>query len=405
MEKIAEKTGWGNYEYWTHPQFVKLSNLIFEECNVLISVSSLKRFFGKIKSTHEPHREIRNALARFIGYADWDDFVYKNQVTFPEQMKETGVKRKTFFLKDLKVKKSRIVFVVSISLFIFGLFAYLVLREKTEDFSTVQFSGKYLTGLSPHTVVFSYDVSKIRDSVFIDYDDSFSERNREYLNPNNNTITHLYLLPDFYHVRLICNNKTIRIMRAHFLTDGWVAYMGYDNKRKFFPISFNNSDGMLQIDPDTIFATGLVRKDDDILIKYRLVQNFEVNGDRFSLKATVKDAKKVNTLHCFFAAFVIHGNFGKIKVSFTPEECINKAWIIFDDVQLEGRNYDLSAIAADFSRWQRLEIMVRDNRLIIKINDKECFNHPITGLIGTVRALLFDTTPSGVLKDLSFTNL
>gem|GEM_PF-3256975 len=406
MDKIAEKTGWGDHENWTHPQFVKLSSQIFKECNILISVSSLKRFFGKIKSKHEPHREIRNALARFIGYSDWDDFIEKNPVTFQEQVGTNRVSTKKLTSRSLKNRKY-IVILAGAAIFIvsIGLFAYLMFNGKPVDYSEVQFSGKYLIGSSPHTVVFNYDISKIRDSVFIDYDDSFNEITREYLDPKNKTITHHYTLPDLYRIRLVCRNKTLRTIHAHLLTDGWQTYMGYDNKKKFFPIKYNNVDGSLQVNPDTIFATGLVRKDEDILIKYRLIKNFDVDGSRFSFKAVVKDAKKINTIHCFFAAFVIHGDSGKIKVSFTPEDCISKAWILAGDIQLEGKSHDLSDLAADFRQWQKLEIIVKDKRLIIKIADEERFNLPLPTHIGTIRALLFDTTPSGVLKDMSLTSL
>jgi hypothetical protein len=82
---IGEKTGWGPYENWTHTHFVDLSRQIFEKSGVLVSVSSLKRIFGKIASQHEPQRETRNALAKFLDYDDWDDFTRNNPLVFDDQ--------------------------------------------------------------------------------------------------------------------------------------------------------------------------------------------------------------------------------------------------------------------------------------------------------------------------------
>ncbi|NJK97467.1 MAG: hypothetical protein HC905_23470 [Bacteroidales bacterium] len=82
---ISERTGWGACENWTHTHFVDLSRQIFEKSGVLVSVSSLKRIFGKIASQHEPQRETRNALAKFLDYDDWDDFTAKNPLIFDDQ--------------------------------------------------------------------------------------------------------------------------------------------------------------------------------------------------------------------------------------------------------------------------------------------------------------------------------
>lgn len=397
LDKIAEQTGWGPYDNWTHPQFVELSNQIFQKCGVMISVTSLKRIFGKIKSDHEPQRETRNALARFVGYADWDDFVKHTPVDFQE--KATSIAGKT------GKSKFKLLLLGSFFIALFSVVIFMIYRNKPVDFSSVFFQGKYLSGSSPHTVVFDYDISQVRDSVFIDFDDSFSETRREYLSPEHQTITHHYILPDLYKVSLVSNDKVFRTMHVNLYTNGWRCYFGYNNRKNFFPIGIEKSEHLLSVCPDSIFKTGLVRKDEDIILKYRLVNNFRINGDHFSMKATLKDARKIETMHCFFASFVIHGDSGKVSVSFTSEDCIHKAWIRYGDVRLDGKYHDLSALATDFTRWQDVELMVNEQRLIIKIAGIERYNQSINIQIGPIRALLFDSTPSGVMKDYSLTNL
>ena len=395
LDRIAEQTGWGSYENWIHPQFVELSNQIFQKCGVMISVTSLKRIFGKIKSSHEPQRETRNSLARFVGYADWDDFVKHTPIAF--QMKATTVDDKTGKLRN-KLLLFGSFFIAFLSFVIF-----MVYRDNPVDFSSVYFEGKYLSGSSPHTVVFDYDIRSVRDSVFIDFDDSFSDTRHEYLSPDHNTITHHYLLPDLYRVNLVNKNKAIRTTHVDLYTNGWLCYFGYNNRKNFFPIEIEKGDFLLSVCPDSIFNTGLVRKDEDIIMKYRLVNDFGVDGNHFMMKASVKDSRKLETMQCFFSSFVIHGDSGKISVSFTSEDCIHKAWIIYGDVNLEGKYHDLSVLATDFSQFQNLEISVSDQQLNIKIGDSLRYNQPIGIKIGSIRAVLFDTTPSGVLKTFELT--
>ncbi len=396
LDRIAEQTGWGSYEKWIHPQFVELSNQIFQKCGVIISVTSLKRIFGKIKSDHEPQKETRNTLARFVGYADWDDFVKHTPIAF--QVKATKMYDKS--------GKSRNMLLLFGSFFIVFLpvIIFMVYRDKPVDFSSVYFEGKYLTGSSPHTVVFDYDIRSVSDSVFIDFDDSFSDTRREYLLPEHKTITHHYLLPDLYRVSMVNKYKAIRTTHVNLYTNGWQCFFGYNNRKNFFPIDTEKGDFLLSVCPDSIFKTGFVRKDEDIIIKYRLVNDFGVSGDHFSMKATVKDSRKFGTMHCFFASFIIHGDSGKVSVSFTSEDCIHKAWIRYGDVKLEGKYHDLSALAADFNQLQNLEISVFDQRLNVKIGDSLRYSQPIGLKIGSIRALLFDTTPSGVLKTFELTD-
>jgi len=396
LDQIAEQTGWGSYENWTHPQFVVLSTQIFQKCGVMISVTSLKRIFGKIKSEHEPQKETRNALARFVGYADWNDFVKHTPIAFQETATKTNAKTRKSRKKLLLISS---LFIVFLSVVIF-----FVYRDKPVDFSSVYFEGKYLSGSSPHTVVFDYDIRSVRDSIFIDLDDSFSDTRREYLSPDHQTITHHYLLPDLYRVSLMNNGKAIRTTHVNLYTNGWQCYFGYNNLKNFFPIDIEKSDFLLGICPDSIFKTGLVRKDEDIIMKYRLVKDFGVNGGHFSMKATVKDSRKLETMHCFFASFVIHGDSGKVSVSFTSEDCIHKAWIKYGDVKLEGKYHDLSVLATDFNRLQNLEISVSNQRLNVKIGDSLRYSQPTGIKIGSIRALLFDTTPSGVLKTFELTD-
>lgn len=398
LDRIAEQTGWGPYESWTHPQFVELSNQIFQKCGVMISVTSLKRIFGKIKSDHEPQRETRNALARFVGYADWDDFVKHTPVDFQEKATKTNDK---LWKSRNKLLLAGIFFIIVF----LSVVIYMVYHNKPVDFSSVFFEGKYLSGSSPHTVVFDYDIRPIRDSVFIDFDDSFSETRREYLSPEHQTITHHYLLPDLYRVSLVNKNKVFRTTHVNLYTNGWQCYFGYNNRKNFFPIDIEKGDHLLGVSPDSIFKTGLVRKDEDIVLKYRLVNDFWINGDRFSLKAKVKDTKKLETMHCFSASFIIHGDSGKVGIGFTSEDCIHKAWVRYGNVKLDGKYHDLSALAADFTQLQDLEIIVSDKHLKVKIGGKLRYDKLIDLKIGSIRALLFDTTPNGAMQTFELTDI
>lgn len=68
---IEEKLDWGDSTRWQNQDFETLSGLIFERTHVRLSVSTLKRLWGKIPYDSTPNLSTLNALAQFVGYGSW----------------------------------------------------------------------------------------------------------------------------------------------------------------------------------------------------------------------------------------------------------------------------------------------------------------------------------------------
>ena len=66
----------------TPKDFDFLAEAIFGECHTMVSVSTLKRIWGYVQSDSSPRPSTLDPLARYIGFADWEDFAAKNS---PEQ--------------------------------------------------------------------------------------------------------------------------------------------------------------------------------------------------------------------------------------------------------------------------------------------------------------------------------
>ena len=75
LQTIEEKLQWGPCEQWTNYDFEKLSERIFDETKVSLSVTTLKRVWGRIKYPHDPSLTTLNVLALFIGFPDWRAFL------------------------------------------------------------------------------------------------------------------------------------------------------------------------------------------------------------------------------------------------------------------------------------------------------------------------------------------
>ena len=73
-QQIEEKVGWGPGNEWQNQDFEALSKRIFKETKVSLSVSTLKRVWGKVRYEGSPTTATLNALAQFVGYEDWRTF-------------------------------------------------------------------------------------------------------------------------------------------------------------------------------------------------------------------------------------------------------------------------------------------------------------------------------------------
>src|SRR6056297_1190604 len=75
--ELEAKYNVNNRETWTHQDFLNLSGLIQEKSGIPISVSTLKRLYGKITSESVPRHSSLDAICVYLGYKNWYDFQQK----------------------------------------------------------------------------------------------------------------------------------------------------------------------------------------------------------------------------------------------------------------------------------------------------------------------------------------
>ena len=104
--RIEKKLNWKKVSLWTDSEYKKLSLLIFDETTISISPQTLKRLFGKVKykDDYTTQPATKDALARFLKYADWDAFI---------QDEAHSIHKITFLLKRKGFGKYRNINIIS----------------------------------------------------------------------------------------------------------------------------------------------------------------------------------------------------------------------------------------------------------------------------------------------------
>ena len=75
-QRVADTYGKPDSSEWTNSDFIRLCSILYKKTHVQISPNTLKRIFGKIKTDarYYPQKATRDALAQYVGFADWDKF-------------------------------------------------------------------------------------------------------------------------------------------------------------------------------------------------------------------------------------------------------------------------------------------------------------------------------------------
>ena len=81
LQKVENKLGWGSSAQWNNEVFAELSQTIQEATGVLLSPTTLKRVWGKVKYSNAPSISTLNALSQFAGYSNWRELKNKLDIT------------------------------------------------------------------------------------------------------------------------------------------------------------------------------------------------------------------------------------------------------------------------------------------------------------------------------------
>lgn len=165
LARIEQKLAWGASSSWVTQDFEQLSEQIRLATGVSLSVTTLKRIWGKVRYESAPTLSTLNALSGFLGYANWHSFKQAIQPVAVQPSPEPPVSLTT--VQPTHVQRWLILgLIVGVS----GLVAFFVQQQEPRVLHSGDFlfrSRRVTTGL-PNSVIFTYDVTKApTDSVFI----------------------------------------------------------------------------------------------------------------------------------------------------------------------------------------------------------------------------------------------
>lgn len=406
--ELAEQVlGWDDSSNWGDYDFEKLSELIFEKTNTRLSLSTLKRIWGKVKYDNKPTIITLNALALFLGFADWRQF--KKHADSAKILESAAKGDEAFGNPSRKVRKNKFQTVALSGIAAVGvlyLLLSLVVNKKPvadKNFKS-QFTARIVSDKMPNSVVFNYDVSGYHsDSVFIQQ--SWDPRRREKVAGDSKQHTSIYYVPGYFNAKLVVNGQTKKEQPIFIKTAGWLGLIDKE------PIpSYLNSDSIHM--PHALGLTGQTFArikgspvfNDSWALFYNVREFDGLAGDNFSFETTVRNTSTQEQSSCRKMIIGLIGSGNGLNIPLAGKGCIAALSIYTGEKSISGKETDLSAFGCDFDNFQHVTCAVKNHKFTVSLNGTVIFTDVIKGSIGKIRGIMIGFEGAGEIKDVKLGN-
>ena len=395
-KSIEFAVGWGNSSLWGNDDFERLSEKIWEKTGIRLSLSTLKRIWGRVPYKNFPNNATLNALVGFLDYGHWRDFCQTHPVKDendpvgqePAQISSVipAPDNKNIFLRPAWFWS--ITRIVIACFLLLGVGSWLlhksVSRKQPPDAANFSFTSRKVADDLPNSVVFNYNASSAKDSKVM-IQQSWDSSRRETIDAKGRQHTSIYYFPGYFHAKLLVDGQIVRQTPVFIQTKGWKGIIG----KRPVPIYLKAEEirqGNLMGISDTLLKEKLNSSEFSGLgVRLANIREFPgINADDFILETSFRNTSTVEESLCRRVEIEIIGTDNIIMIPFSTTGCISELNLFTGDTLLKGKEHDLSAFGCDFSRFQQMKCVVNNQLLKIYLNKQLSITLPLQKTLGRI---------------------
>lgn len=409
---IENKLSRGPREGWSNYDFDRLIDDIQVATGVRLSLTTLKRVSGRIKYDSFPTHTTLNALARYIGFEDWRQFVREQQ-----QKQNESVAGKTSATPDQRMHaeeyqrpvphettltridlshrpavpvrtSKRVIWIAAAVPLLLAVYLFVAYRKKDYPDSS-QFSFRadkiYSVGV-PNSVIFHYEASRVpSDSVFIVQ--TWDIRRKTLVDKNKHEHSAIYYYPGFFRAKLIVDGEVVKTHDLQIASDGWLCLAEQESR----PLYFSDSD-VLNGDSVTVGLETLQKYNLPVHPNPPLIRMFNqqdmgtLTNDNFVFETELKNPFSYGSNPCQFVQVLIQGKDDIMIIPLSARACVGDISLYAYGQGVESKHGDLSGFGCDLSDWVKLRVESKNKHIRFFVNGRNAYeldfpNEP-TGIVG-----------------------
>jgi hypothetical protein len=445
LRLIEKELGWGDSANWGNYDFSKLSDLIQSKTGVLLSVTTLKRLWGKLKYDNLPSTTTLNTLARFLDYPDWREFSQRDNSPVDKDSQsannsqseiksksanknEPVNKSKSEIKSQHRIETRSMAYDEPINIFrsrksrnlkrftVAGLLAFLVIialvslttKKKpiipfAPDSTQFEFKADKIVGEGvPNSVVFTYDASEANtDSVYIVQ--SWDISRKTLVSRNGTHHSAIYYYPGYFRTRLIADGAIVKSHDLQITSGGWLCLAEQEPSPLYFKKEQYLKEDRVEIDSNALKSFGLSLHPKPPRIRFFNQGDMgDLMNDNFVFETSLKNTFKDGTGVCQKVQVLIQCKNDIIIIPLSARACIGDLNLTAAGVGVNSKEADLSKFGCDLDQWTRLKVVTVNAKMTFYVNDVKAYSlkfpNPPTGIVG----VQYRFNGLGAVKDTRF---
>lgn len=403
---VAEKYGKADIALWTNGDYIQLSSILYHNTNVQISPSTLKRIFGKLKTTESyyPQKATRDALANYAGFEDWENFVR----THPIPRNTEDVKPPEPVTKEISRKRNWLLIVLILAVMLtITIWKYSKKENQLPvGLQDIRLICKNPIGTNPHSADFIIELPKkfTGDSTnfAVNFDDGKMEK-KEFAGA---LFTYYYEIPGRYYPVLKYKGVPIDTTVVYLKTNGWTttAVMQHDTTR-VYPINSNLiKNSYLTVNAAELFYAG-VDTNRTFFVHFVNSKPLNISGDNFELTTDVTTSRLRPGVRCSQVNIEVYGQESMDAAVIIKSGCVSWAYLRFSEVFIDGGKSDLRSIGADLSQGGIIKLRVVNKKVNLFVNHKLVYKTAYQFPLNKIYGIRITFSGIGVIHNLVLKDL
>lgn len=400
-QKITQKVGAKDISDWKNSDYIKLNRLLRRETKVNLSDHTLKRIFGKLKtsSRYYPQKATRDALAQFIGFKDWYEFTRLHPAS-PEMANNASVEK-----KDAK-KKRYLIYIGTFILIVLFMVVFIYYYTLEAPVTNVKLTCINPDGPAPRSAIFKLSVdgklTKRPDLFRVDFSDSRPHST----NFSHSLINHFYETPGRYFPVLYYKKTAIDTIPVYLQNEGWSTFaaMKQDTSR-VFPLS-NKPDNTTyhHVTAKEVFDAG-VDTSKTFIVSFVNVKPTDISADNFEFSAFIKTSANRSGVRCSPTNIIVYGENDNHFLSIIRPQCAAFASYKFSEIARTGENTDLRYLGYDLSNGGHVRIRIEHKHVLVSVDQHVIFKSRYNRAVGKCMGVKIAFAGIGTFTDFKLQDL
>lgn len=424
--------GLGDSHDWTSYDFEKLSEAIREATGVTLSVTTLKRLWGKLKYDNIPATTTLNTLAQFAGYEDWREFKRQEKAAAPEapdgpedaviaggaatgevagNAETTAVIGSPAIAEVAAVAEKRprrrkweygLAVLLPLVIILYLLFlSNTTIRINKEDY---QFrSNTTVTKGVPNSVIFTYDATAA-GSEKVSISQSWDVRRKVTVPADQKAYSTIYYTPGYFRAKLIIGEQIVKEHDLLISSDGWLALAEQENGVPvYFKKEESEKDSAIVVDEALLSAYHLPLQPSPPKLRIYNVQDLGIKNDHFTFETSIKSEFREGAAACQRVEVLILCKNDMIMVPLCAKGCVGDLVLVAAGAVAKSSDANLSGFGCDLSQWVNLKVETENKQMNFFVNGEKAYTLTFSAEPTDIVGLQYRFQGTAAVKDTRFT--